>query len=353
MRYLWFVLLLSLGFSVHAGENSVAVTENDPSTLVEGVSVITGDLYIFEEDYVVQGAEPVRVRRSFISREGVFKMHEYLTATFLCGINRLRVNEPNGTAISYRFSNPNAIGNPQIGKTFYGEKEKNWRPYRYNAFAGDDKGVANTKTGELSARTNLKNQYILFDPARHDKGKSFSLYAADGTVREYDHFPDQQETKNPFGGKQHILYTYRLVSETLPNGHTIQYQWNQYNQVERIYTTNGAKTKVFASLDVYAPSKLDQSSTRCTIFGTDGRAASYTNRTLEKKDRFVPSDVVSPDLPDRHFDWSLKPRKINGEDKKFPYLEKFSLPKQRTMQIAYTDVEHPEILQMKIDRALA
>ncbi len=40
--------------------SSLAVTENEPSALIDGiVSAITGDLYAVEEDIVVRGAEPL------------------------------------------------------------------------------------------------------------------------------------------------------------------------------------------------------------------------------------------------------------------------------------------------------
>jgi hypothetical protein len=49
----------------------VAVTENEPSALVEGiVNVITGDLYALEDDIIIQAAEPIRLRRSYISNGG-------------------------------------------------------------------------------------------------------------------------------------------------------------------------------------------------------------------------------------------------------------------------------------------
>lgn len=62
MRYL---LLILLPFAaLLANDLTTAVTENDPSSLVEGVSVITGDFYLGEEDYVVQGAEPISLGKT-------------------------------------------------------------------------------------------------------------------------------------------------------------------------------------------------------------------------------------------------------------------------------------------------
>ena len=113
----YLLVLLSLVLSIYSDDLTLAVTENDPSSLVEGVSVITGDLYALEDDYVIQGAEPIRLRRSFISRDGVFKGYQHLTATFACTINQLFGKEHNGTTLFYYTASKNQIPS-QIGGEF-------------------------------------------------------------------------------------------------------------------------------------------------------------------------------------------------------------------------------------------
>ena len=117
-----FFFVFSVILSIFSDETSLIVTENDPSTLVEGVSVITGDLYTYEEDYIVQGAEPITVHRSFLSREGYFKDHLYLTAFFKCDFNLFVVNEPNGTEVYY-FPADKMKFLPVIGDHFFGDKK--------------------------------------------------------------------------------------------------------------------------------------------------------------------------------------------------------------------------------------
>ena len=63
-----FFLSLFLIFSSLFADETI-FTENDPSFLVEGVSVISGDFYTYAEDYVVQGAEPIHIPRSYNSQE--------------------------------------------------------------------------------------------------------------------------------------------------------------------------------------------------------------------------------------------------------------------------------------------
>ncbi len=51
MYRLFFFIFLTI--NVYLTSNAIAVTENEPSSLVEGVSVITGDFYLQEEDVVI------------------------------------------------------------------------------------------------------------------------------------------------------------------------------------------------------------------------------------------------------------------------------------------------------------
>ncbi|MES2272906.1 MAG: hypothetical protein V4487_01795 [Chlamydiota bacterium] len=129
-----FYLLVFVSFvlSAWSDELALAVTENDPSSLVEGVSVITGDLYTFEEDCVVQGAEPISIRRSFLSREGFFRNYQHMIAAFLCPANLFVVNEPNGTVVCYSPDAKNHIF-PAIGENFFGEKRRE-EHYCYSKF---------------------------------------------------------------------------------------------------------------------------------------------------------------------------------------------------------------------------
>ena len=349
-----FYLLFFLSFicSVSADEFSLAVTENDPSTLVEGVSVITGDLYSFEEDYIVQGAEPIRLRRSFLSSEGVFKTYEHLTATFFCEGNCFFVKEHSGTTLYYHADPQNRI-HPQIGEHFYGDKKKHSKPLRYNAheYTQTSKGVANTSSGKMSAQTHLKNQYMVLDPTLDKEGKSFTLYASDGTKRRYEHLKGQKRLDLYPSTASYLIYQYKLVSETLPNGHIIHYDWDSENRVDRIYTTNASKTKTYAQLTIPVFSPLNPPA-ELTLTGSDACSITYKAHPTEVKHLYVQCDVLAPDLPNQHFGWDMKPRWIRGQEQKMPYMRIFSLPNQRVMKIGYSDVEDPSERQSRIDAKL-
>ena len=75
-------LFIFLFLSLRLFANTL-VTENDPATLVEGlVSVITGDLYLAEEDITIQGAEPLHLKRHFITNNWNISFFQHLSAYF-------------------------------------------------------------------------------------------------------------------------------------------------------------------------------------------------------------------------------------------------------------------------------
>lgn len=333
-------LLLLVWVWGSAQDFSIIATENDPSSLVEGVSVITGDLYVMEEDYVVQGAEPVRIRRSFLSRNGVFIDHQHLIAVFDCIFNEFTIYEPNGTAIAY-YPEKNDW-EPVIGKEFYGKKNK---PLVYRALVKNDMGLANTRGGEISAKTNLKNQRIVFDPGRDPKGKSFTLYAADGTERRYVNLEKQEKFEVPFE-TGYLKYGYKLLSETLPNGHVVQYVWNHDNKVERVYTTNREGSKTFASLQI---PYYKGSAPNITLRGSDQREVSYH---FSSGEAFVMGEVSFPDRENLKYRWEFLSRRVGDRSFKMPHVRCFEMSKGRFLQVGYSNVEEPWERQARIDRYL-
>lgn len=331
LRALIFFLLVA---GLWAREPAQAVSENDPSSLVQGVSVITGDLYTFEEDYVVQGAEPIHICRSYLSRVGHFSDYRHLTAKFSCYTNWFLINEPNGTEIVY-FPDPQNNIFPVIGDKFYGKHPKT---LKYRALTNDDKGTANTKSGEISGKSNLKNQYLIFEPSKDKKGKSFTLHAANGTIRRYINFNDQEKEKGPYG-EQYTEYAYKLVSETLPNGHMVHYHWDKKNRMDRIHTTDMSQKKTFASVKIPVNEGKDPA-VKVTLIGSDQRSATYHAHPTVNRCPYVMCKLISPDLPDQQYGWDVK-KTWTDHEIKLPYLSSYSLPKSRDLHVSYyDDYEH-------------
>jgi RHS repeat-associated protein len=330
MRYLFF-LLFSIQF-LFSDPYITAITENDPSTFVDGVSMITGDFYLGEEDYVVAGAEPISSRRFYLSRGGFFEGMPHLHAIFVMGPEqrKLLVNEPNGTLVEYEIDceGKKYYDGPyyEIGDTFYHKKRSKF--FRPNKFLTEAPGVSNTASGAMSAKTLLKNQAIVFDAKKDPKGKSFTLHAADGTIRHYSNDLGQEkegcvvtgleEGKPKVSKKFYDSYSYRLDYEQLPNGHCRCYEYDSKNQFVGIRTTNLKKDKTFAHILGSARRANDASH---TFQGSDGRQLRrFYNKALKS--------VVSPELPNQEFTYEK-----DTDDR--PLLQSISLPCGRKIAVQY------------------
>ncbi len=245
MRYLLLFFCLVLRFL----EGDISVTENHPETIVDCVSVITGDLYLQEEDVIVKGVEPIRLQRSYISNkgEGFWQFHLYHQAVVSDHANRIDLMQPNGTKLTYT-------------RTDY---EGVYTPFRLEEVDGQDlKGWTNTASGKLSAKTNLKNQRIVIA----DDDKTFVVFASDGTKRKYHIYErkvrgffkkakralkwvfDNPEQKR----KAALPKTYRLIKEELLNGNKIIYDWpDEDEDVWEIRSTSHYEDVTYAWIRFY------------------------------------------------------------------------------------------------------
>ena len=311
------VFLISFLF-LAAKENLSSVTENDPSTLVDGVSVITGDFYLGEEDYIVAGAEPIPLRRFYISRTGGIGQYPHLKAELAILINDIIVREPNGTSVSYSLEE-RALAPHFIGDDFYRKKKQEIR-YLANPCIKSLPGITNTSSGEISAKSQLKNQTIIFDPKKDPKGKSFSLYAADGTIRRYVNVLSQEKQDLGFGTTGYMIYRYHLASETLPNGHMLHYIWDDENHLRGMRTTNPQNTKTFASI-LCSKSDGKNKTETFTSKGSDQRTLSC--RYCKKNKQLT--QIISPENATQSFSYQ-------GD-----LLTQISLPNGSTLAIQYED----------------
>jgi hypothetical protein len=229
MRFFVFFLLAVelLGFDV------TAVTENEPSTLVEGVSVITGDFCMHSPVYTVQGIEPIYLSDTYISEGWFFSGYEHYKAIWYEG--NIYIREPYGTNITYIPDNKKKPND--IGERFYGDpkKKKHWknRLFTNDWFISQTLGISNTASGDISARTHIKNHRIVFDHKRNCEGKSFSFYAADGTVRYYVKAISQKKQKFPGLG---FSKTKSITK------HTTIFCFRKIFQMDIRYATSGRET---------------------------------------------------------------------------------------------------------------
>lgn len=334
MKYLF---LTCLFFLPRLLISSVAVTENEPSALVEGlVNVITGDCYAYEEDILIPGAEPLKLKRSYISAKGEGKwiFLESLLAHLLPLSNHVVLTEPNGTELLYRYA-PQKQQKHNAETIFY--------PLDLNQ---DASGLTNTARGILSGKTNLKNQHVSI---QGDKGEKLLVHCANGTMRAYEALPNQNPETIKIGGKKieyYDHYDYILKSESLPNGNQIIYDWkSQDGFLQSIRTTDpsGQKTYAQATFVFLGKIKHKHGANYFTTFdfdihASDGRILQYRHQPeaeIEQNKWNLTAIHSSEDPPEF---LSYHPPEIHAhhpEKNRGPLLANVSLPKGRTLYLDY------------------
>lgn len=197
--YYFFTLLLFL-ITSFLQASTVAVTENDPNSLVEGVSVITGDLYSEKEDVYIQGVQPIRLRRSYISQkgEGYWNSFSYHQIFLNWNAKLIEVVEPGGAILIYEgIRSEKALQEEKAHEgTLYGDKLKeSGHALTFSLKHSSTKGMTNTGRGTLSGLYNIKNQRVVLgevgrfltqDPLGLEAGANLYAFLLNAPLTHYD-----------------------------------------------------------------------------------------------------------------------------------------------------------------------
>ncbi len=301
----------------------VAVTENDPSSLVDGlVSAITGDLFSFEEDVVVQGVEPLHLKRTYISSKGektwrLFPGNE--AVLFTTGV--LKLIEPNGTVLRYH-------SNRRIEPH---KKKKNPQEVIFLPLdlTTDAKGLTNTARGALSANNNLKNQYV----RESSIGKELIVYCPNGTRRVYNALTKEQKKARDVDDSQVVFI---LVSEGLPDGNQIIYSWDN-EKITSIRTADPSGQKTYAQATFHFHGSLKEKkghkyldTRNLDVHTSDGRILQYRYLCDGPKESggWYLHHIDSSDLPPEE----MRYQNIEGGRR---LLSEIFLPNSRRLNVSY------------------
>lgn len=148
----------------------LAEVEGEPSAIIAGcVNVITGNYNDAQTDMVVPGPDPLVFQRLYSSgnwkgsgfKDGWSHNHAtkgkiFLYPPLLCYCACLP--EPSGGTMLY-FSNPGIFRANDRGNVYHPSKAE-LRTFAHGYLAG----LANTGSGEISGRTNVKNQFLTWRP---------------------------------------------------------------------------------------------------------------------------------------------------------------------------------------------
>lgn len=243
--------------------------------------MITGDLYTYDEDFVVAGAQPIPIRRCYLSSKGDWTPYEHLCAVYLHEDRRYLIPEVNGTTLYY-----------QVPELSFEENKKD-EPVRCQTLIPKESGISNTASGQISARTNYKNQLLIVEKGR----KWITLFAADGTKRHYKAMRHQKGTE--------ATIFYPLRSEELPNGQVLEYKWDDEYHLTAIISRSGKGSR-YAILSI-PEWKNEHPPKIFTMSGTDHQTIRYEWDYLSKhKKNWVLKAVDPPDEPKKQFTHCLK-----------------------------------------------
>ncbi len=317
-------LLISILYLGSLFSSILTTTENVPDSIVEGVvSAVSGDIYLSEEDLVIQGVEPVRIRKSYISQKG---SGTWSTAQHLIAQRRLAfamVPETNGTMIGYRYERD--------------KKDHKMLHFKPLDLGQDGKGLTNTARGFLSAQTNLKNQTLTLEDSK--EGEILKVHCPDGSCRSYREMHGVPPTKIGKDASIKIQHYYMLMSEQLPNGNFIFYGWDKDNRLNVIRTTDPTKTINYAQASINYHGHISEKgghkyikNASFDIKTSDQRALQYLlsqDGKHKHKARHLIYSVTAPGFPDQLFHYR------GGEKYCASILKKIELPEGRQLEIEY------------------
>jgi len=217
-----------------------------PSVYVEGkVNAITGEFYDVQEDLVVQGVEPIHIKRAYLNstrKDWIFLPHTLAIMDFSEERNDCTITESNGCKVHYQKVSETIKRGKTISRyepldlylnnlkswEFDKEAPQNFCPERAGLAdrqgASEDKNYGakptQSKTNSssclgIASGMNLKNNYALYN----ENTCQLTLYTAEGIERVYE---KRRHSHDISQGKSWLLF-----SEHLPNGNWILYDYTK------------------------------------------------------------------------------------------------------------------------------
>lgn len=270
----------------------VSVTEGDPASFISScVNALTGDFFISHEDLTIEGQEPIHLKRCYISGDGQGKLAKWSLHPHLYGFVQwahgyIHIAEPTGATLCYT-----TINNTKIRKS----QNTNFKPLNINLFG---KGLTNSAHGEISSRTNLKNNRVILSADNQE----ISVHAADGTERCYGIIPGQHSKVE----KEFLTTHFYLLWEKLPNGNMVHYTYDHNDEIASIKTTNASGSKTYAWAK-FRYNEEDNAIRSIEIETSTAKKLQYRFRKIDEQsnaDAFILDQVVCDGFPEDEIDYS-------------------------------------------------
>lgn len=271
LKYFFACLAVSASLFAELKDPSVlAATDGDPQIRVtQYVNALTGDFTLFQDDYVVPGVEPIPIRRIYVSGDGLGRESswQFFPQTHLSFFEsdssktkRALVGHSSGGFLTFKLKKDADVYTPDLTK--------------------HGKGATNTAQGEISARTNLKNGRLY-----KLKNGLYKVVTSDGTERIYTRKRRADDERG-----------FVATSERLPNKNQIFYEYDRFNRLTLVKTTNpsGSKTYAWARF-LYADESPD-----FKIETSDGKLLEYRYKRSgdeQKGFSFRLQTIQTPEFP--------------------------------------------------------
>lgn len=281
-RFIYILVLFCSPLLANLKDPNVhAVTEGDPSyNICDSVNLLTGDFIAFSQDVTIEGAQPLYLKRSYVSGDGRGENGGW---TFFPHLKLKMVpkkNQKDGRSKNFRRI---VVAEPSGSKLIYKRQSDNkqkWPTYCID-FKKHGKGITNISHGVISGRTNLKNNvlYLTGD-------STIKLVAADGAKRYYEKISEKKECPR-----------FLLRKERLLNGNCIVYSYDDYDRLSEVKSTNYPGTKVYASFKVHYKDRPSQERD-FSIETSDGRWLHYRfHKKGNETPLFFLQNIEGPENP--------------------------------------------------------
>ncbi len=239
-RFFFFFLLPVF---LHAEWDQLFQEDEDPA-LFHHVNVITGNLSLYLQDVVVQGATPIPLVRTYTSA-GASEKSNQCTDLYLKGLRGGFLIQGGWNFLPHA----NLLIEPNLSrhrfKAYLAEPSGSLIPYTFSHREGDHVIFLKPpqdlpqSAGVISARLNTQNNLLCLNL----KAGEAVLYLPNGGVREYSG-PRLHDHR-----RCHEKLFYHLQKEVLPSKHQFVYSYNDKKRITRIAATNPIGTKTYSSVD--------------------------------------------------------------------------------------------------------
>ncbi len=321
-----------------------AEVEGDPSGVVAGcVNAITGTYSESEVDIAIAGSEPLSLQRFYCSADWTDGMlchgWTYNHARTACLTREgpyylIKASEATGGAVSYI----GLWGSVRKGRTtqkkdYYATPDRGM--HADQRLSEWQKGLTNTGTGEISGRTNLKNQIAYYHPHKRVSEEKLLVHLCHGGERTFKRFDQPQ-----WGGYSDELPIYfQLTEERRTNGSLVTYEylrqqkqvgrWDLINiRMSKIQLFNSSGNRLLGSL-TFDHSEHNPPNEKVTVRANDGREVTYKFCNSASNRTYL-SEVVRPNAPP--LTYAYLPYE---QDKSTEKVCSRSLPEGRFQQIEY------------------